>query len=72
MGLGLVLVLVGVAFLLRDVGVWTFWGIEWWTVGFLLAGLGMWGCSCCKDCQSCCGVCDTGDMSSMKSMKKKK
>ncbi|MFH1401304.1 MAG: hypothetical protein ABIH41_07345 [Nanoarchaeota archaeon] len=50
---GLVLI-VGVLFLLRDLTVWNFWNIQWWTAAFLIAGLGALGASCCKMCQSCC------------------
>ncbi len=32
-------VIVGVLFLLQDLGVWNFWNISWYTVGFILAGL---------------------------------
>lgn len=46
--------LVGVAFLFRDVGVWDFWDIQGWTVLFLLLGLTCIGHSCCKDCQAMC------------------
>ncbi len=37
-GCSLVALIVGVLFLLKDFGVWNFWGINWWTVGFLLVG----------------------------------
>ncbi|MBD3249625.1 hypothetical protein GF336_06285 [Candidatus Woesearchaeota archaeon] len=32
-------VIAGVLFLLQDLGVWNFWNISWYTVGFILAGL---------------------------------
>ncbi len=44
---GWLLVLFGVLFLLADLGVWNFWGIQWWTVGFLVAGAMMLSHSCC-------------------------
>ena len=31
--------LLGIIFLLQDLGKWDFWGINWWTVAFLLVGL---------------------------------
>jgi len=39
-GCSLVALIVGVLFLLQDLGIWDFWGINWWTVGFLLVGAG--------------------------------
>ena len=44
---------VGLLFLLQDRGVWGFFGLKWWTVLFLLVGLGAVASSCCKDCQAC-------------------
>lgn len=53
-GSGIVLLVIGILFLLRDLGVWGFWGIEWWTAAFILAGVGWIGCSSCAECGSCC------------------
>ncbi len=36
---GLLFLVLGVLFLLRDLNVWGFWNIQWWTALFLLAGL---------------------------------
>ena len=41
-----VVLVVGVLFLIGDLGGWGFWGIHWWTVLFLLMGLGVL-CNCC-------------------------
>ena len=41
----------GFLFLLKDLGYWTFWGIEWYTVLFLLLGVGALGMKSCPDCQ---------------------
>jgi hypothetical protein len=30
----------GILFLLQDLGVWAFWNISWYTVGFLIMGIG--------------------------------
>jgi len=49
LGAGLFLVF-GVLFLLQDLNVWDFWGIQWYTVLFILLGflkMGMCGCSDC-------------------------
>jgi uncharacterized membrane protein len=43
----------GIVFLLVDLGVVTFWSIQWWTVAFLLVGAKMFCKGCCK------GTCET-------------
>jgi uncharacterized membrane protein len=40
----------GVVLLLQNVGVWSFWGIQWYTILFLLAGLMMLGKTKCPMC----------------------
>ena len=52
--MGGVLLVAGVLYLLGDLGVITWWTLNWWTLAFLLAGLCYWGGSSCKDCQKCC------------------
>lgn len=54
---GVLLLLIGVGYLLADLGYWTFWGLSWWTVAFLLAGIAYLAMSCCRGCQGCCGSC---------------
>lgn len=49
--------LFGLGFLLQDLGRWSFWGLNWYTVVFLLLGLGSLASYGCKDCQACCGGC---------------
>lgn len=49
---GLILAALGVAFLLRDFGVWTFWNINWWSAVLLALGLGKFCASTCADCCS--------------------
>jgi len=41
---------VGILFLLRDLNVWDFWNIQWWTVLFIV-----WGGAtlCSKSCPDC-------------------
>lgn len=36
---GVIVLAFGVLFLLRDLNVWNFWNIQWWTVAFLLMGV---------------------------------
>ena len=46
----------GVLFLLRDLNVWGFWKIQWWTALFLL--IGVCGLSMNK-CPDCCAMMDS-------------
>jgi hypothetical protein len=36
---GVILLIIGILFLLVDLGKWNFWNIQWWTVLFLLWGI---------------------------------
>lgn len=47
---GALFLLFGVLFLLRDLNIWSFWNIEWWTVGFLLVGLNFLVMVFCPKC----------------------
>ena len=49
--IGVLFLIVGVLFLLKDIGVWNFWNLNWWTVGFLLFGIGHLGMRACPACQ---------------------
>ena len=42
----------GIVFLLRDLNIWDFWNIEWWTALFLVAGIGGLASAGCPDCQA--------------------
>ena len=46
------LLVIGIVFLLVDVGVWDFWGLQWWTIGFLLMGVTGLAMSGCPDCRA--------------------
>jgi len=48
---GVLLLVFGVLFLLRDLDVWNFWNIQWWTALFVLFGVMKLGSSSCPDCQ---------------------
>ena len=48
---GVLLLLAGIGFLLADLKQWAFWGLNWWSVFFVLMGLGAVGKSQCKDCK---------------------
>ena len=60
---GVLLLVLGLLFLLVDLGVWDFWNISWWSALFLLMGLVHIG-------KSSCGMCCSMDKSDM-SMKKR-
>jgi hypothetical protein len=45
-------VALGIAFLLRDLGIWDFWNIQWWTALFLWLGIASFGMRTCPDCQA--------------------
>jgi hypothetical protein len=51
---GVLLLLFGIIFLLKDLMVWDFWGINWWTVLMLLVGLGSVMMGTCADCTALC------------------
>jgi hypothetical protein len=66
---GILMLIFGLLFLLQNLRVWTFWGIQWYTVLFIIAGFGMIGRSCCKECNA--GCCQT-DMKSKPETKPKR
>lgn len=37
-GCSIIALIAGLLFLLQDLGIWNFWNISWYTVGFLLLG----------------------------------
>tara|TARA_B100000315_G_C14002479_1_gene330834 strand:- start:240 stop:449 length:210 start_codon:yes stop_codon:yes gene_type:complete len=49
----LLILLLGVALLLVDFGVWTFWDINWWSGLLVIVGLSCLAKSKCSDCQAC-------------------
>lgn len=49
--LGVLLLVIGVLFLLKDIGVWSFWGLSGVTVLVLLAGLVGLCSGGCPDCK---------------------
>ena len=64
--IGALFALVGVGFLLADLGVWRFWGLQWYTPVFLLGGLCVMCTGCCPDCKACCTLPEKGDMKKKK------
>jgi len=53
---GWLLLIAGVLFLLKDIGVADWWNISWWSIVLLLAGIGHIGMSHCHDCQEMHGM----------------
>ena len=49
---GWVLLVVGVLYLLGDLGWWSWWNVQWYTVAFILFGLGSM-CKCCGKGMCC-------------------
>jgi len=45
---GWTFLIVGVLFLLADLGYWTFFGIQWWTALFIVWGIISLTCKDCK------------------------
>ncbi len=49
---GASMLIAGILFLLQDLGTWDFWGISWYSVLFILLGVGALGMRSCPDCQA--------------------
>ncbi|HLC46843.1 MAG TPA: hypothetical protein VJI75_03805 [Candidatus Nanoarchaeia archaeon] len=49
---GIVMGLAGIALLLQDLGRWDIWGLNWYTLAFLIAAFSCLGTSACKDCRA--------------------
>ena len=49
-------VVLGVLFLLQDLGIWGFWGVSWYTALFLVWGISMFGSKNCPECQAMRGA----------------
>ena len=47
---GAIFVVLGVLFLLRDLAIWEFWNISWWTALFIVVGVGSFASSKCPEC----------------------
>ncbi|HSU72643.1 MAG TPA: hypothetical protein VLJ21_02240 [Candidatus Binatia bacterium] len=44
--------MLGIIFLLKDLGTWGFWGINWWTALLIWCGFGTFMRTRCDDCQA--------------------
>ncbi len=67
--MGWLVLVAGVLLLLKNLNVWTFWGIDGWTLAFIIAGFAMIGSGCCKKC--CSGSCDVNAAPKKVSKKRK-
>lgn len=52
---GLIILAAGILFLLRDLGVWNFWNIQWWSIIFIVGGMIAMckGSGCCSEGECC-------------------
>ena len=53
---GWLLLIAGLLFLLKDIGLANWWNISGWSIVFLLAGIAHIGMGHCRDCQEMCGM----------------
>lgn len=49
---GSVFLVLGILFLLRDLNMWDFWNIQWWTALFLVMGIGCLSSLTCPECKA--------------------
>ena len=49
---GTTFLILGILFLLRDLNIWDFWNIQWWTALFVVMGIGALGSAHCPECQA--------------------
>jgi hypothetical protein len=68
--MGWTVLVAGILFLLKDLNVWNFFGIQPWTIVFILIAMIMIGKSCCKNC--CNGACDMNSSAKKPTTKKSK
>jgi len=47
---GWLFLIVGILFLLKDLNIWNFFGIEWWTAFFIIAGFVSLAKTKCPEC----------------------
>lgn len=50
---GGLLLLSGIGFLLQDLAIWNFFGLNWFTVAFIVFGVVKLASAHCKDCKNC-------------------
>lgn len=53
---GVIFLVLGLLFLLRDLGMWHFWNVQWWTALFLVLGVASLCKSKCAECQAVCAM----------------
>ena len=49
---GAIFLVLGVVFLLGDLGYWDFWNIEWYTALFIIVGVTHLASAGCSDCKA--------------------
>ena len=53
---GVIFFVLGVLFLLRDLNVWGFWNIQWYSAAFLVWGFLSCGMCKCPECNAAMGT----------------
>ena len=48
---GVLFAVLGLLFLLQDLGIWAFWNISWYSALFVVIGVAHLGSSTCADCR---------------------
>ncbi len=49
---GALLLVAGILLVVQDLGYWNLFGIQWYTLGFLIFGVGKIASTTCKDCRA--------------------
>ncbi|MBI2139757.1 hypothetical protein HYU14_02445 [Candidatus Woesearchaeota archaeon] len=49
---GAIFLVLGLLFLLVDLGIWDFWGIQWWSAVLIVLGIGKLAMKTCPDCMA--------------------
>ena len=49
---GAIFLVLGIVFLVVDLGYWDFWNIQWWTAVLIAAGVGSLASAGCPDCKA--------------------
>ena len=49
---GVAFLVLGLLFLMKDLGTWDVWGVSWYTALFIVVGVGHLASSKCPDCEA--------------------
>jgi hypothetical protein len=51
-----IFIVLGILFLLRDLNIWNFWNIQWWTILFIIIGVTTCAHKSCEKCSEMCNM----------------